>query len=140
MTDVHRLDRRSYNMSRIRAMDTKPEVTVRSLLHRAGFRFRKNVSGLPGKPDILLPKYKTAIFVQGCFWHRHKGCRYSTSPASNKDFWEAKFLANVKRDKENISSLKRLGWSVELVWECDIKKDAAKAVNLISKKLRSRVQ
>ena len=113
---------RSWNMSRIRGKDTKPEVLVRSLLHRAGYRFRKNVKSLPGKPDIVLPKYKTVIFVHGCFWHRHKGCKDATTPKSNKAFWKKKFECNIANDKNHARDLKKLGWKVVTVWECQLKK------------------
>lgn len=106
-------------MSCIRSVDTKPEIVVRSLLHRMGFRFRLYVKGLPGRPDIVLPKHKTVIFVNGCFWHRH-GCGRFRMPKSNVDYWEDKFDKNVARDKRNISSLKALGWKVIVVWECEI--------------------
>ena len=113
---------RSWNMSRIRGTDTKPEVLVRSMLHRAGYRFRKNVSTLPGKPDIVLPKYKTVIFVHGCFWHRHKGCKDATTPKSNKTFWKKKFERNVSNDRKHVRDLKKLGWKVVAVWECETRK------------------
>ena len=109
MADVHTPEQRSFNMSRIRGADTKPEILLRSLLHRAGFRFRKNVRSLPGTPDIVLPKFQTVIFVHGCFWHRHAGCRFATTPKSNEAFWEAKFAATVQRDRLNEKGSKQLG-------------------------------
>lgn len=112
---------RSENMSRIRSVNSKPEVIVRSLLHRLGYRFRKNVKTLPGKPDIVLKKYKTVIFVHGCFWHRHKGCHRSNLPKSNQDYWEPKLSGNVKRDAAHLKALKKLGWNVLVVWECEVK-------------------
>ena len=108
-------------MGRIKGKDTKPEVMVRSMLHRAGYRFRKNVKELPGKPDIVLPKYHTVIFVNGCYWHRHKGCKEATSPKSNIEFWEKKFERNVANDKKHARQLRRLGWHVLTVWECELK-------------------
>ena len=107
-------------MSRIRGTDTKPEILVRSMLHRAGYRFRKNVKTLPGKPDIVLPKYKTVIFVHGCFWHRHKNCKDATTPKTNKAFWNKKFERNVANDKKHARELKKLGWRVITVWECQV--------------------
>lgn len=114
-------EKRSWNMSRIKSKDTKPEMLVRSALHRAGYRFRLHVKELPGKPDIVLPKYKTVIFVHGCFWHRHKRCSGATMPSTNQDFWKEKFRQNVKRDKKEQSALKRLGWKVIVIWECELK-------------------
>jgi len=113
---------RSWNMGRIKGKDTKPEVLVRSMLHRAGYRFRKNVSTLPGKPDIVLPKYKTVIFVNGCYWHRHKGCKDTTTPKSNIEFWQKKFERNVANDQKHTRQLRQLGWHVITVWECQLKK------------------
>ena len=114
-------ERRSWNMSRIPNKNTKPELLVRSLLHRAGYRFtvngRKNKS-LPGRPDIVLPKFKAVVFVHGCYWHRHRNCKYAYTPKSRVEFWEAKFDANVKRDRRNQRDLKRLGWKVIVIWEC----------------------
>jgi len=108
-------------MSRIRSKDTKPELIVRSLLHHMGYRFRLHRKDLPGKPDIVLPKYKTVIFVHGCFWHRHKNCKYAYTPKSRVEFWEKKLNGNVDRDKLNRKDLKYLGWKVIVVWECQVK-------------------
>jgi len=108
-------------MGRIKGRDTKPEILVRSMLHRAGYRFRKNVKELPGKPDIVLPKYKTVIFVHGCFWHRHKGCEETTTPKSNAEFWENKFERNVANEKKHTRELRNLGWRVITIWECQLK-------------------
>jgi DNA mismatch endonuclease, patch repair protein len=113
-------ERRSWNMSRIRSKNTKPELLVRSLLHRTGFRFRLHASKLPGRPDIVLPKWKTAIFVHGCFWHRHTGCGFAYSPKSRKAFWQNKFTENVKRDVRKASALSSLGWKVITIWECEV--------------------
>lgn len=112
---------RSWNMSRIRSRDTKPELTVRSLLHRMGYRFRLHAKDLPGKPDILLPKYKTAVFVHGCFWHRHKGCKFAYQPKSRKEFWEKKFKDNINRDYVVRTTLEQQGWQVVIVWECELR-------------------
>ncbi len=113
-------EKRSWNMSRIRSKDTAPELTVRSLLHRNGFRFRLHVKDLPGKPDIVLPKYKTVIEVRGCFWPRHPGCKIATTPSTNTEFWQKKFAQNVARDKENEEKLKQLGWNVIIIWSCEL--------------------
>lgn len=107
------------NMSRIKGKDTKPERKVRSWLHQHGFRFRLHRKDLPGTPDITLPKYKTVIFVHGCFWHRHDECRYAYTPKSRAEFWEKKFNENIERDKRNHEDLERLGWSVKVIWECE---------------------
>ena len=114
-------DRRSWNMSRIRSKDTTPERIVRSFLHRNGLRFRLHVKDLPGTPDIVLPKYKTVIEVRGCFWHRHKGCRFATVPTTNVEFWENKFTATVDRDKQTEWELKKLGWNIIVIWQCALK-------------------
>ena len=108
-------------MSRIRAKNTKPELRVRSLLHRMGFRFRLHRRDLPGNPDIVLPKHRTAILVNGCFWHRHQGCRFAYTPKSNQEFWQSKFEKNVERDLLKDEQLRQLGWQVTTVWECETK-------------------
>jgi DNA mismatch endonuclease (patch repair protein) len=112
-------------MSLIRGKDTRPELTLRSLLHSAGFRFRVHVADLPGKPDLVLKKHGVAILVHGCFWHRHKDCSIATSPKSNPEFWQEKFAKNVIRDKRNLKALKKLGWRVFIVWECQLKTPTA---------------
>ena len=124
MADVHSPAQRSFNMSRIRGKDTKPEKTLRSLLHRAGLRFRKHVAELPGKPDIVLPRHRAVVLVHGCYWHRHPGCRFATTPASNSAFWLEKFAGTVERDRKAEEALRALGWRVFTVWECDLKRDA----------------
>lgn len=111
--------RRSWNMSRIGSRDTAPEIVVRSILHRLGLRFRVNVRGIRGKPDIVLRRWQTVVFVHGCFWHRHPGCKFAYSPRSNEEFWNAKFYANTVRDQQVIADLKRVGWRVLVVWECE---------------------
>lgn len=121
MADVHTPEQRSYNMSRIRGKDTKPEELVRKYLFSQGFRYRKNDARLPGKPDIVLPKYKTVIFVNGCFWHAHEGCKYFVWPKNNADFWKKKIESNVMRDTKNYQLLEKLGWRVLTVWECELK-------------------
>ena len=108
-------------MSRIQGKDTKPEEKVRKYLFSQGFRYRKNDKRLPGKPDIVLPKYKTVIFVNGCFWHKHEGCKYFVWPKTNENFWRTKILANVSRDQKNMKLLSELGWNVIVIWECELK-------------------
>ena len=110
-------------MSHIRAKNTKPEVLVRQYLHAAGFRFRIHVKKLPGCPDVVLPKYRTCIFVNGCFWHGHRGCRYATRPKSNAEFWQTKIQNNIRRDELSAQALDAMGWRVITVWECELKKD-----------------
>jgi DNA mismatch endonuclease (patch repair protein) len=114
-------EHRSWNMSRIKSKNTNPEMIVRSLLHKMGYRFRLHRKDLPGKPDIVLPKYKTVIEVRGCFWHRHKGCKDASTPKSNTEFWQGKFSKNVERDEQNQKELEELGWKVIVVWECECK-------------------
>lgn len=121
MADVHTPEQRSYNMSRIRCKDTKPEELVRKYLFSKGFRYRKNDARLPGKPDIVLPKYETVIFVNGCFWHGHEGCRYFVWPKSNAEFWKNKITQNIERDQKIHSQLKELGWHVIIIWDCELK-------------------
>lgn len=108
-------------MSRIRAKNTKPEMLVRSLLHKQGYRFRLHQHNLPGKPDICLPKYKTVIFVHGCFWHAHENCKRSNIPKSNTDYWIPKIMRNVERDLMHRKSLKNMEWKVIVIWECELK-------------------
>lgn len=110
---------RSWNMSRIRCSDTAPERAVRSLLHRMGYRFRLHCKALPGRPDVVLPRYRTVVLVHGCFWHRHKSCRFAYVPKTREEFWQAKFDANVARDQVVFRSLRAQGWHVIVVWECE---------------------
>jgi DNA mismatch endonuclease (patch repair protein) len=127
MADVHNKETRSYNMSRIKGKDTKPEMLVRRFLHARGFRYRLHVKNLPGKPDIVLPKYKTVIFVHGCFWHGHQGCKFFVVPKTRTDWWLNKINGNVENDKKAFKALDELGWKVIEVWECDLKgKDLVK--------------
>ena len=121
MADNHSKETRSYNMSHIRSKNSKPEELVRKYLFSKGFRYRKNVRALPGCPDIVLPKYKTVVFVNGCFWHKHN-CPRFVWPSSNEDYWRPKILRNVERDRQNAERLKAMGWSVITVWECELKK------------------
>lgn len=119
--DVMSPERRSRNMSAIKGSNTKPEIAVRQILHSLGFRFRLHRKDLPGRPDIVLAKYRTVVFVHGCFWHRHPGCRLASTPATRAEFWEAKFSRNVIRDRENYEKLMGLGWRIIVVWECDLR-------------------
>ena len=114
-------EQRKRNMSAIKGRDTKPEILLRKLLHSLGYRFRIQRKDLPGRPDIVLPKYKIAIFVNGCFWHRHEGCKLASTPSTNSEFWEKKFAANVERDARNYAALKAHGWHVVIIWECEVK-------------------
>ncbi len=123
MTDHLAPEKRAWNMSRVRSRHTKPELIIRSLLHRAGFRFRIKNNKLPGSPDIVLPKYKTAIFVHGCYWHRHEGCSKASMPKSNQEFWQKKFDGNVARDRRVKKELEQLQWRVLVLWECEIMQD-----------------
>ena len=129
---------RSRNMSNIPSKNTKPEETVRKYLFAQGVRYRKNVSKLPGKPDIVLPKYKTAVFVNGCFWHGHEGCKYFVPPKTNTEFWYAKFKYNQERDERNYQKLRDLGWRILIVWECEIRHgDAAKRLKELEEEIRT---
>jgi len=132
MVDTLSPERRSWNMSRIRGRDTRPERLVRSLLHNMGYRFRLNRKDLPGKPDIVLPKYRTVVFVHGCFWHRHEGCKYAYMPKSRIEFWQQKFRRNVQRDREVKNALEKENWHVLYVWECETKDTKALALRLSS--------
>ncbi|MEG3173064.1 DNA mismatch endonuclease Vsr [Sphingomonas sp. ZB1N12] len=122
MADVVDVATRSRMMAGIRGRDTAPEVALRRALHRAGFRFRLHVAELPGKPDVVLPRWRAAVLVHGCFWHRHVDCRYATNPGTRPDFWATKFAGNVARDKRNHDALLDLGWRAATVWECALKK------------------
>lgn len=121
MADIKTVEERSRNMSAIRGKDTKPEVFLRKLLFSQGYRYRKNYYRIPGHPDIYLPKYRTAIFVHGCFWHRHKGCKFAYVPKSNVDFWEKKFQDNILRDEVVLKQLQEDRINCIVVWECTIK-------------------
>ncbi len=121
MADVHDKATRSYNMSRIRGKDTKPEMIVRRFLHANGFRYRLHVKDLPGKPDIVLPKYRTVIFVHGCFWHGHEGCKYFRIPKTRTRWWTEKIGRNKRNDASNTNGLRSAGWKVISVWECKLR-------------------
>lgn len=137
MADTVSKEQRSWNMSRIRSRDTKPEVKVRSWLFRQGFRFRKNDRRYPGRPDVVLPKYHTVIFVNGCFWHHHEGCKYGYTPKTRTEFWLSKFRRNQINDKLNRDALEQMGWRVIVVWECELKKDFEGVMKRIADSLRS---
>lgn len=126
-------------MSRIRGKNTRPEKLLRSALHRAGYRFRIHRKDLPGRPDIVLPARRLAIFVHGCFWHRHRGCRSTTTPSTNKEFWDRKFAENVTRDRKHLAALRKLGWSVSVIWECEIRNASDIPENLRSELRRPQV-
>lgn len=117
-------DHRSWNMSRIKGAHTGPERKVRSFLHRMGYRFSLHRKDLPGRPDIVLAKYKTVVFVHGCFWHRHKGCKDATMPKTQRNFWQTKLEGNAARDKVKQRALRRIGWRIIVVWECETKSPA----------------
>lgn len=135
MADSLSKEARSENMRRIRSRNTKPEVRVRSALHRMGYRFRLHDRKLPGSPDIVLKKRRTVVFVHGCFWHRHPGCKYAYTPKSNVERWENKFRENVERDTRNRELLQDQGWRVIVVWECEIN-----SAEDLSELLRQRLQ
>ena len=138
MVDRITKEHRSWNMSRIKGSDTKPEKMLRSALHRAGFRFRLHDKHLPGKPDLVLRKFKAVIFIHGCFWHRHKDCDKAYTPKSNVDFWKEKFRRNIERDKQKAKELSEKGWEVVTVWECEIERDLSSVVANIEAYLRSK--
>ncbi|MCU9840541.1 DNA mismatch endonuclease Vsr [Ruegeria sp. WL0004] len=121
MVDFLSPSERSERMSRIRSSNTAPEIALRRAMHAIGFRFRLHSKGLPGKPDIVLPRHKTVIFVHGCFWHRHSGCKIATTPKTNTEFWVEKFDRNVVRDARTREQLEGLGWRVIVVWECELR-------------------
>ena len=128
MVDIVDKATRSRMMSGIRGRNTRPEVALRKALHRLGLRFRLHDSKLPGRPDIVFPRDRAVVQVHGCFWHRHAECRYATSPASNQDFWAAKFNANTSRDRETRAELLELGWRIAVVWECSIRQLTAETI------------
>ncbi|MDR0827364.1 MAG: very short patch repair endonuclease [Desulfovibrio sp.] len=121
MADVLTKEQRQRNMRNIKGKDTKPEILLRRALHARGLRYRLHCRKLPGSPDLVFPKYRAAIFVHGCFWHRH-GCKYTSTPSTRTGFWEQKFLQNVRRDEKAVKELKQAGWRVGIVWECQLKK------------------
>ena len=116
-------ERRSANMARVRGKDTGPELRVRRIAHLMGYRFRLHRKDLPGRPDLVFPKYRLAVFVHGCFWHRHEGCLRASTPATRAEFWQSKFKANIARDEQQVRALHSQGWDVLVLWECDLKDD-----------------
>lgn len=136
MADTISKEYRSWNMSRIKGKDTKPEVQVRRWLFRRGYRFRKNDKRLPGVPDVVLPRYKTVIFVNGCFWHHHKGCKYAYMPKSRIDFWKNKFAQNEVNDKLHRDQLEAMGWKVITIWECELKNNMDEVMNNVDVALK----
>jgi DNA mismatch endonuclease (patch repair protein) len=133
-------EKRSWNMSRIKSKDTKIEVLVRKYLFAKGYRFRKNDKRYPGKPDVVLPKYKTVIFVNGCFWHMHPGCKYGRLPKSNTDYWKPKLEKNVENDKQHRKELQEMGWQVIVLWECELKKDFEETMEQTVKSIENQVK
>jgi len=135
--DTFSKSKRSEIMAKVSGMNTKPEILVRKYLFSKGFRYRKNVLSLPGKPDIVLPKYKTIIFIHGCFWHGHEDCEAAKLPASNIAYWARKISSNIKRDLQNNESLRLLGWDVIVIWECELKaKNREEKLFLLVKELK----
>ncbi|MBO6864180.1 MAG: DNA mismatch endonuclease Vsr [Alphaproteobacteria bacterium] len=132
MADVFSKQQRSMVMAGIRHKDTKPEIAVRRVAHRIGLRFRLHKAGLPGRPDLVLPKHNLVIFVHGCFWHQHEGCAKAYRPKSRSEFWNAKFEANVDRDRRVLTELLDLGWRVAVIWECETKNEQVLELHLKS--------
>jgi DNA mismatch endonuclease, patch repair protein len=143
MVDHVSTARRSEIMASIHSVNTIPELTLRRILHRLGYRYRIHVKDLPGSPDLVFPGRKKVIFVHGCFWHRHKGCAYTTTPKTRTEFWVNKFEANVKRDRRNQQQLKEMGWQFKIVWECELKhseKVVGKITRFLDAKVKTRPQ
>ncbi|MFP5436576.1 MAG: very short patch repair endonuclease [Bacteroidia bacterium] len=140
MADVHSEKTRSYNMSRIRSKDTKPELVVRKFLFSKGFRYRIHDKKLPGKPDIILPKYKTVIFIHGCFWHGHENCKYFVLPKTRTEWWLNKINSNSTRDIVNLMLLQEMGWKTIILWECELKKNSVENTlfNLLNQLIQSK--
>jgi DNA mismatch endonuclease (patch repair protein) len=137
MADVHDRETRSYNMSKIRSKNTKPELLVRKFLHANGFRYRLHVSNVKGKPDIILPKYNTVIFVHGCFWHQHNNCKFAKTPENNYTYWLPKLEGNAQRDKKHANALKREGWKVIIIWTCKLNsKNADKTLHKLIQNIK----
>ena len=136
---IHELsEQRSRNMSAIKSKNTKPEIKVRKVLHSMGYRFRLHSKNLPGSPDIVLPKYKTVIFVHGCFWHRHQNCKYASTPKTRQEFWNKKFNENINRDKINQENLSSKGWKIIIIWECEIKNKKINLEQIFKKVIKKR--
>lgn len=136
MVDIVDSKTRSRMMAGIKGKDTKPEIMVRRFLHKAGFRYRLHDYTLPGCPDLVLPRYQTVIFVNGCFWHRHQGCKLTYLPKSNSDKWQERFDQNILRDRNNIDALARSGWRVIVVWECGLRNDAHNVLALLAAEIK----
>lgn len=136
MPDVHDKVTRSYNMSRIRSTNTKPEILIRKFLHANGLRYKIHDNKLPGKPDIVLPKYKTVIFIHGCFWHSHADCKYAKFPKTNSSYWTPKIIHNTVKDKQHIRLLKQDGWKIIVLWTCKLK---SKTINETSAALLKKI-
>ena len=128
-------ERRSWNMSRIRSNNTLPEIYIRKALWQMGYRYRLHYKLLPGKPDIVITKQKIVVFVHGCFWHRHENCIEASRPKTNSEYWETKINKNMERDKKNQNEIKKLGWKIIIIWECMVKNDTEKNINLLEKLL-----
>lgn len=139
MVDHVSTARRSEIMASIHSVDTVPELTLRRMLHRLGYRYRIHLKNLPGRPDLVFPGRKKVIFVHGCFWHRHKGCAYTSIPKTRTEFWLEKFAANVERDRRNLRLLKEMGWGVKIVWECELK-HPEKMLNKVVRFLNSNIE
>ncbi|NQE54593.1 hypothetical protein C5S29_13470 [ANME-1 cluster archaeon GoMg3.2] len=137
MTDIYSKNKRSQIMSKISGKETEPEILVRKFLFRKGFRYRKNDKRYPGTPDIVMPKYKTVIFVHGCFWHGHN-CRAGKLPETRKEFWQNKIDTNIARDKKNRQDLEKLGWKVLVIWQCELKNKKIRAEKL--KEIEQKIQ
>ena len=140
MADIKTPEQRSYNMAAIKGKNTKPETILRKYLFSEGFRYRKNDKRYPGTPDVVLPKYKTMICVNGCFWHGHEGCKYFVWPKNNEEFWLKKITANIERDRRDFSQLEALGWNVIVIWECQLKpKTVKETLENLKAQLKERV-
>lgn len=139
MADIFSRKKRSEVMGKVKGKDTRPETKVRSLLHRAGLRFRKNAKSLPGTPDIVLPKYSAIIFVNGCFWHRHDCKQGNSMPENNKEFWKTKFLENIERDKIKVRTLEKMGWRVFTLWECELKKEPEENIKRLINRIKTQI-
>jgi len=137
MTDIVDKKTRSRMMGGIRGKNTQPELQLRRALHARGFRYRLHGTTLPGKPDLVFPKYQAALFVHGCFWHRHLSCKYATNPATRAEFWQNKFKHNIARDQRNVDALIGMGWRVAVVWECEIKASSTSVADEIANWLNS---
>jgi len=137
MADVHEPEVRSYNMSQITGKDTKPEMLVRKFLHSNGFRYRLHVKDLPGKPDLVFPKYNSVVFVHGCFWHAHENCKYFKIPKTRTEWWKEKLYGNKERDERNIQELEEEGWNVIVVWGCELKSDKEETLKKLAQELES---